>query len=525
MSAKHGQNPSIVPSRLLLNIQIVADELENYDWSYELRTSNGIPNLKEFCIFSPNMQLCEDTLYYLTEANARLFPIDQYVYVTRKNLKGLAPHISNISDPSVSDFELINIILDIFHKYRDFESRMNYIAINNGSLDDLCSLGLELFNNPLYVHDKNFSVLSLPQLVVGMHKFERGERDGSLHIPLWLVNEFKFDEAYQQTLKQRNASIWGTGHYTRNIRTLFVNIWEGDYYYGRLLINEINSGLKPGQFRIAEIFAEYIKLIIKRDKLTTNHYYKDYEDTIKGLLRGEREPNRKDIVDFLSIKGWDINDEYVCIKFKTQEENLSIHSDTVLRSTLLEEFSDCFDFFYEQRLCLIVNITKNPITISQARGRIATLVRDNYMYCGISNHIEGFMDIRTGFKQTDIVLKYIGEEKSIWVRPFIDISLDYALDGLRENYESNSLILPQLIVFRDYDNEHSTEYLKTLRSYIMNERDIPRTSKELVIHRTTLTHRLEQMDKIIHCDFENSDFRLHLLLSFKLYDRIMGIKQ
>lgn len=502
--------------RLLFNIQMVADELENYGIKFDLRTTNGTPSLKEFNIFTKDTQLNEDTLYYVPQTLADKFNTDKYHYITNDDIDGKAPHISNIdADATV----LINTVLSILQKFRDFESELNNVIVSNGSLLDLCKIGMNFFGNPLYVHDRNFTVLALPKIIPGMINFERNENENNYHIPLWLINEFKFDESYQKTFTFRSAAIWGTDQYPHNIRSLYVNLFDQDFYYGRVLVNEIESPLKPGQFRLLEYFANYATLIIKRDSLSASHYYKDYEDTIKGLVRGNTDSKNSDLLDFLRIKGWNEDDELICIKFKTQDDKLSIHSDAALRSVLVSEFAGCFDFYYNQRLCLIINISKTGQRVSDIRSILAGLVRDSYMYVGISNYTKGIRNIYAGFKQTDFVLEYIEEHPQQWLMMFFECSLEYLLKSIKTEIDIKNVVSPYLQILIDHDKEFGTEYYKTLRSYIINERNIPETSKDLVIHRTTLTHRLEQIEKLIKHDLSNEDTRLYLLLSFRLFER------
>ena len=502
--------------RLLLNIQIAADKLEEAGWEIDYRTYNGTPTIKEFSIFKPENELYDDVLYFVSAEYKTVFPSDRYYYVCNIEIEGKAPHIFI---KNKDDFEIVNKMLSVFQFYKDFEVRLDNIVMNGGSLLDLCTAGTELFSNPLYVHDRFFTVLALPKYEEGMLKFEEGQTKGSLHIPLWLINEFKFDPSYQRTLQHLNASIWGKDQYPHNIRSLYVNLFDNNAYFGRLLINELDTPLKSGQFRLAEIFAEYIKLIINRDSISKNTHYNNYENVIKNMLNGEISSAKTDISDFLEIQGWSQDDEYLCIKFQTQDDTLQIQSDEAIRSRLVSEIKDCFDFYSEQHLCLIINITTTQLTPTKIRTYIAEIVRDSYMYCGVSNKIQGFNNIYSGFLQAEIALNHIRKNSHQWIQTFKDCGLDYILSNIESELEKPFLISPYPALLKDYDAAHGSEYYKTLKSYLVNERDIPKTSEDLVIHRTTLTHRLQQMQKIIHPDFENEDERLYLLLSFKLFEK------
>ena len=63
-----------------------------------------------------------------------------------------------------------------------------------------------------------------------------------------------------------------------------------------------------------------------------------------------------------------------------------------------------------------------------------------------------------------------------------------------------------------------TQYFNTLRSYLINERNIPKTANALIIHRTTLTYRLQKISEIFSLNLEDPYQRLYLLVSFFILD-------
>lgn len=64
-----------------------------------------------------------------------------------------------------------------------------------------------------------------------------------------------------------------------------------------------------------------------------------------------------------------------------------------------------------------------------------------------------------------------------------------------------------------HDREKGTQYFETLRTYLLNERDIPKTSQALIIHRTTLLYRLKKIQPLLDVSLDDPWQRLYLLLS------------
>ena len=76
----------------------------------------------------------------------------------------------------------------------------------------------------------------------------------------------------------------------------------------------------------------------------------------------------------------------------------------------------------------------------------------------------------------------------------------------------------ELQLLMEHDRERGTQYFETLRTYLLQERDIPRTSEQLIIHRTTLQYRLKKIQSLTELDLNDSRQRLYLLLSLWILD-------
>ena len=520
MENAHTNTNSTKISRILLNTQMIADELIDKQWTFLLNSKDRTPSIHSFELYAGQSGFRDGVIYILPRGRAKGFPVDRYTYITSENIFGTAPHIRNAER---TDQELINALIDIFDRYHQMEADINGVLVGNGSLSDLCRVGIRYFKNPVYIHDSMFTVIALPEYKEGMLQFERSDNGTSIHIPLWLINDFKFDEAYIDTLTKREAAIWGMEEYPRNMRSLYVNIWDDQYYCGRLLINELETPLKPGQFRLAEMLAEYVKIIMLKDMQHPQKIYSDYEDTVRTLIRGG-EPDRRDVNALLDILGWQEDDTYICLKLQSQSPDIQIRSDSALRSKLTAVFPRSFEFFHEQRLCMIINVTSDKRDGETIKADLAPLVRDSYMYCGISNPITGLRKLRTGFEQTDITLNYILFRSSRWTMLFSECAPYYMIRTLANTMAPVDLVSSDIQKLRAIDKEKNTDYYHTLRTYLENERSIPKTSEALIIHRTTLQYRLEKIAQLTHLNLDSRDVRMYLNISFRILDYVDAIR-
>lgn len=128
------------------------------------------------------------------------------------------------------------------------------------------------------------------------------------------------------------------------------------------------------------------------------------------------------------------------------------------------------------------------------------------------------MSLKTAFEQTEYIIEYIKHNSTQWLRSFNECALSYMTSTLSRQKSIESLVAPELLILLNSDKEKGTEYYKTLRTYLRNERSIPRTSEELIIHRTTLQYRLEKITELTKLNLDKEKQRLYLLMSFIMLD-------
>ena len=502
------------PGRILLSIQMLADEFEDRFPELELNTAGDAPCFSGCALYCQQRELRRDCLYVLPDAGAENFPADTYCYVSARYRPGAAPHLSGLP---MSTPELLNEVLSVFQKYHELELRLSAVITGGGDLSDLLNAASPFFQNPMYIHDNMFAVIALPRMVEGMLKFEYNENTGRIYIPLWLIEDFKFDPNYRDTLNLHKPAIWGNDEYPRQFRSLFVNLWDGAYYCGRLLINELQTPLQPGQFELAEMLAEYIVRYLRQGAQTPRQAYRNFDGTFVDLI--DRKPvANTDMNAMLEILGWKENDRYLCICLRNQDEALNVKTITVLRSTLSTILTGYVSFFYKEDLCVVLNLRVCENSVSEVRGALAAHVRDSYLHCGISNPFSGIENLAEGFVQTQIALGGISSSDMRWIMSFEDCVVPYLQKQLLRKMKPEMVAAPDLLRLREYDRENGTEYYETLRVYLLHERNIPATSEALIIHRTTLSYRLKKMRELMTMNLDSEDTRFYLLLSFRLLE-------
>ena len=82
----------------------------------------------------------------------------------------------------------------------------------------------------------------------------------------------------------------------------------------------------------------------------------------------------------------------------------------------------------------------------------------------------------------------------------------------------SNYLSPVITKIREYDKQHSTDFLITLRSFVANLCNTAETAKELHIHRNTLLYRINKIEELTGCSLRDAETFMHLMISFYMMD-------
>ena len=85
---------------------------------------------------------------------------------------------------------------------------------------------------------------------------------------------------------------------------------------------------------------------------------------------------------------------------------------------------------------------------------------------------------------------------------------------LKRSPNGMSLYHPAIDLIRRHDQEHETEYLRTLRVYLLNEMNYQKTAKKLIIHKNTVMYRIQRIEELFHLNLRDCRVITALYLSF-----------
>ena len=157
------------------------------------------------------------------------------------------------------------------------------------------------------------------------------------------------------------------------------------------------------------------------------------------------------------------------------------------------------------RLRLEISQAMSAVTVSAAVGRMYP--RPN--------------ELRQSFREAEqalsIALRLYGGNRTT---DFEELGIHRLLFHLQGTAELESFYQETLAQLTEYDREHGGELVDTLCTFFANHGNLSRTADQLILHRNTVSYRLERIAQLTGLDLDDEGDRFRLHLALKLIDLV-----
>jgi hypothetical protein len=413
------------------------------------------------------------------------------------------------------DFYVVwNFLTDLFVRYREWEKELDDILQGECDLNDICQSGLSHFQKVLFVHDEYYYILACPEYEPGRTKFDYNSNIGHYMQDSETLAHFQTSAAYQETLKTVGGQCWDSDF--NDEVCLYANIWIEDSYKGRVIILETNPS--PGKLREVTFFGDVIKQAI------LNRYVYPGEDTnsMQSMLMNainNVELKAEVLEEKAAEVNWKMDDQYICGKIAFGKEKISHYMIFGICNTIRQQIKGSCTCYLEGAIYVLINLTIGKMTEQELRMQMSYIIREVLLHVGVSNVFENLLDLPMHMQQAEIALSYPMEKNlTSWYNEFSEEVLDYWLTKGKGTLPWKGIMADGLLRIKEYDRKNGTDLYQTLKVYLMCERNSTLTAQTLAIHRSTLPHRIERINKVTGVNLDDYLSRLYLMMSFAVED-------
>jgi sugar diacid utilization regulator len=220
---------------------------------------------------------------------------------------------------------------------------------------------------------------------------------------------------------------------------------------------------------------------------------------------------------------WDIMGRGMVQVVSIQRRDGDVERDNQRFRDLVEQLSNAFPVFktfaYGNRLKILCPVSEGMKREDHAIRDLMDFLERQDMVAGVSrplNAVQYISDFnRQAEKAAELGTVFHPEKR---VHFYDDHALYHALELCSQKEDALQFCHSAIIRLRDYDQEHDTNLLESLRVYLTHNRSIGESSSLLYIHRNTMNYRIAKIQELTDSDLDDPEVFSHLLFSFFALD-------
>jgi len=440
-----------------------------------------------------------------------------------------APFNTLVTTDRVAVEDICDRLLDIFHRYYDWEHAMQEVIDQGFPLRQLGELSLPFIGNPFFAQGSGFQCLfhidDFPQMRE-RRLYERYRAvlplEDDEYFPLEMIIMLVSDPAYVQAINSHGPSLYLNAAfddgslYLNGGRSLFINIFKDESCIARIIVPEILHEFTDRDYILIDILRRFLGRALGRRSVDNYTRPRDLDIILQRLLE-HRLIEEERIATVLHEFGWSISDSYLCMVLEPKSGERSPQALRSLALQLLPRItSECY-LVFNGRIVLVFNLTITGISRDDTIENTVLALRDSLLIAGISATFDDFKNLYYFYLQASDALEAGQQHDStFWLFRYEDYLLDIMVHRYMVQQIPETFWPEGLRRLAAHDADKSTNYLKLLRVYLENEMNVAETSRRLYLQRNTCLYRLNRIREIGGFDLDESDTRLELLLAFRI---------
>lgn len=504
-----------------LPMELIKDNMNSYLCVLSRQTAEQFRTWYQVVYYQPNTDYEEDFLLY---GKAEDFPPDMtgrgIICLGRPSLSILQNNDVLYFEEQPSFYEIYLAIQMIYLKFEKWDESLRKILNQHPSLDALFLVAAEVFENSMFLHDENFNLLCSVNEAPGQMAWEYDSLKGCYVLPLDVLNDFKVNQDYLDTMPTVGPSMFPA--YTFGYQILYQNLRYKGQYKGRIGVNEVKRKIRLSDYYLLDYFSQIVLESFRVEEIAAHKHTFSLSRFLICLIEQEA-IDSETLNEILLQYGWTAGDDYFCACLFPEERDIRTNSVQYFCSRINGEFSHTCAFLYEQSIVILVNSTLSELTIPIFRNRIGVMLRESLMKAGISAVCSDLTQFHYIYRQAVCALE-TGRKKqdTFWSYCFEDYQTDFIFQNALRAFPAEMLCCREIFYLKNYDADHTSELSKTLKVLLENDRNLARTAEILDIHRSTLLYRIGRIREITGMNLDDSKTRFRLLMSYYFLDESNG---
>jgi DNA-binding PucR family transcriptional regulator len=223
------------------------------------------------------------------------------------------------------------------------------------------------------------------------------------------------------------------------------------------------------------------------------------------------------IMHNLARIAWKIEDDYYIFKILPDPQDVAAGTVKYSGELIKNMFKGSVLLSVDDFLVLVVNARQCRQALPEAFLKLEDFLAKRNFVCGVSMMFTDFMHLAEQYRLSAVAIEIgtmMDADKKLF--HYADYITGHIINTCNEAFNVKILCHAEAVKLHEYDKQSGNNYFYCLYVYLLNERSLLLSSKQLNIHRSTLIYRMGKISEIISVDLNDRRVRSHLILSYEI---------
>jgi len=424
---------------------------------------------------------------------------------------------------------LFNDINDFFINIKEWDSAITLSVAENKGYQHLLDLSESVIGNPIVISGPTFNTFAYTKnSQTDDETFIELSMQGYLSSEKVLLYErlgFFREQAEDDVIRTRDP--FGSMKVKHMIKPFHYN--KQPVVYATMWCSNREPG--PALIELFEYLCQKIYKLVFAEFSNQTLTQKQYEFLLVDLIRNKNMA-KSELSEKLRYANIDIPTACNYFVIKIQFKDFSSVPVKFIIQYIIQRIPFSRPFLYDQSIgILLIEKSKNKSTYGSIYKVILDLINEHEhdCYIGVSSEFKNIIHIHDAYEQATIAInigskitenKYL--EKIYGIKKKYDTNTflynDYYLYHIVNCSNIDSVIknksYKDLLALIDYDNNHSSDKVKFLYTYITNTANVTQTAKIMCMHRNSVIYKINRIEELLKIDLSSYQCLIDMYISY-----------
>ncbi len=398
-----------------------------------------------------------------------------------------------------------NEVQDIFDFFNQIDDELMNAILHDKDLQSILDICTRFFDNPVYIIDAAQKLISFSSNLIDP-EWRNLQATGFVGVDV--VNSLK--KLDQLGLNAQMVQLDSIPPF------LSVVIYDKNEKIGAVGVRQYYSEISENQLSLLQYVGEVLTVAVSKENYSryvkAGYANRFMIDMLKGTSF-----EVSSIIHNLSQLGWRIDDDYYLFKILPDPKDIAGGTVKYSGELIKNMFSGSVLLAIDDILVLIVNTRYCQDMLDEAFRELDTFLENRNFSCGVSMVFKDFSNLFEQYKLAGAATE-IGSlvNKGRRLFRYENYIMPHMISICDQTFNVTTLCHLEAVKLHAHDRKTGNNYFYCLYTYLLNEKSLLVTAKQLNIHRSTLIYRLSKIAEIINVDLTNQKLRMHLIFSYEI---------